>query len=90
MGAKQGRQCDFEEETLCGAVNQGATDNFNWQWVNGSTAGKMLMCCSYLFTFDILCISKIINVTVGSLVTFHSSSYYLIHFVDSMIVFSPT
>lgn len=37
----KGRQCDFEEENLCGAVNE-AGDNFDWEWVTGPEGGKLL------------------------------------------------
>lgn len=52
VGMKQGRQCDFEEENLCGAVNQKGSDNFDWQWVSGPEGGKLLICCLHRLTYS--------------------------------------
>lgn len=42
VGMKQGRQCDFEEAALCGAVNDVGSDNADWDWVDGNTGGKII------------------------------------------------
>lgn len=47
VGMKHGWQCDFEEETLCGAVNQVESDNSDWEWVNGGEGGKFLFYLCY-------------------------------------------
>ena len=43
VGMKQGWQCDFEEKALCGSLNEGVSDNSDWEWVNGDEGGKLIL-----------------------------------------------